>query len=281
MPECDPAPAQARRWSGLLGKPTPLGRQNRRDVLLFLLCAVGFLWLVARGAEGLGYNWQWYQVPRALYSHDQSSFTPGPLLQGLAVTLRLTALSFCGALAVGLATALLRLSGSLAGRTLARGYLECIRNTPLLIQLMFLYFVFAPMVGMEAFATAVLGLSLFEGAYVSEILRAGILSIEPGQWDAAQSLGMGRWAAYRHVILPQALRRVLPPLTGQGVSIIKDSSLASAIAIGELTLRGQSIVAETFLSFEIWFTVAALYWLVTTALSGAADALERRLAHPA
>jgi len=251
-----------------------------RDWLLFLLLAAGFAWLVLRGAEGLGYNWQWYQVPRALITTDAEGLIAGPLLQGLVVTLKLTGLSFAGAFVVGLTTALLRLSGTWSGRILGRGFLELIRNTPLIIQLFFLYFVLAPMLDLDAFATAVLGLSLFEGAYVSEILRAGVLSIDPGQTDAARSLGLSRAQAQLFVILPQALRRVLPPLTGQGVALIKDSSLASVIAINELTLRGQNYVSETFLSFEIWFTVAAMYWLVTTALSGAADALERRLAHP-
>ena len=252
-----------------------------RDWLLFLLLVSGFVWLVLRGAEALGYNWQWYQVPRALFASQNGALSPGPLLQGLLVTLKLTALSFAGAFAVGLTAALLRLSGSWSGRILARGFLELVRNTPLLIQLFFLYFVLSPVLGMDAFGTAVLGLALFEGAYVSEILRAGVRSVDSGQWDAARSLGMGRGQTYVSVILPQALRRVLPPLAGQGVSLIKDSSLASVIAIGELTLRGQNIVSETFLSFEIWFTVAAMYWIVTTALSGAADALERRLAYPA
>jgi polar amino acid transport system permease protein len=265
-----PLPSSRSRW-----------RSNAADVLLFALLATGVLWLVLRGAEDLGYNWQWYQVPRSLFSPGENGLAPGPLLEGLGVTLKLTGLSFCGALGVGLAVALLRLSGSFAGRTLGRGYLELVRNTPLLIQLFFLYFVLSPVLDMDAFATAVLGLSLFEGAYVSEIIRAGVRSIDAGQWDAALSLGMGRIRAYRLVVLPQALRRMLPPLTNQGVTIIKDSSLASVLAIGELTLRGQSIVAETFLSFEIWFTVAAMYWLVTTTLSGAADFLERRLAYPA
>lgn len=256
-------------------------RDALRDWLLFLLLVSGFVWLVLRGAESLGYNWQWYQVPRAVIANHDGALSAGPLLQGLLVTLKLTALSFAGAFAVGLTVALLRLSGSWSARILARGFLELVRNTPLLIQLFFLYFVLSPVLGMDAFATAVLSLSLFEGAYVSEILRAGVLSVDQGQWDAARSLGMGRATAYVSVILPQALRRVLPPLAGQAVSLVKDSSLASVIAINELTLRGQNIVSETFLSFEIWFTVAAMYWIVTTALSGAADALERRLAHPA
>ncbi|MDP3426348.1 MAG: ABC transporter permease subunit, partial [Humidesulfovibrio sp.] len=147
-----------------------------RDWLLFLLLASGLTWLVLRGAEGLGYNWQWYQVPRALIIDHDGRFSSGPLLQGLFVTLKLTGLSFAGAFAVGLAVALLRLSGSWSGRILARGYLELVRNTPLLIQLFFLYFVLSPVLGMDAFATAVLSLSLFEGAYVSEILRAGVRS---------------------------------------------------------------------------------------------------------
>lgn len=259
----------------------PVRRDRLRDWLLFLLLALGLGLLVLRGAEGLGYNWQWYQVPRALFTSHEGVLSPGPLLQGLLVTLELTALSFAGAFAVGLATALLRLSGSWSGRILGQGFLELVRNTPLLIQLIFLYFVFSPVLGLDAFATAVLGLSLFEGAYVSEILRAGVRSVDPGQWDAARSLGMGQARAYVSVILPQALRRVLPPLAGQGVALIKDSSLASVIAISELTMRGQNIVSETFLSFEIWFTVAAMYWVITTALSSAADALERRLSYPA
>ena len=279
-----PAPAPASspglRWPGA-GRAGP-GKRGfawaaLRDWLGFALAAGLCLWLIARGAGSLGYNWQWYRVPVFLLPPGGG---PGPLLLGLLVTLKLTALSGLGALAAGVLTALLRLSGSLAGRTLARAYLEAVRNTPLLIQLIFLYFVLGPLLGLTAFTSAVLGLSLFEGAYVSEILRAGIVSIEPGQWDAARSLGMGRLLSYRLIILPQAVRRVLPPLASQSVSLVKDTSLASVIAIAELTLRGSAIVAETFLSFEIWFTVAALYWIVTTSLSALAAALERRLAYP-
>jgi len=265
MPDQPPLTALRQAWPVL------------RDWLLFLLATTGLVLLVLQGSANLGYNWQWHRVPRFLVSPEG---LPGPLLEGLGLTLKLTALSGLGALFAGLLAALLSLSGSLPGRWLARAYLETVRNTPLLIQLLFLYFVLAPVLGLDALTTAVLGLSLFEGAYVSEILRAGIASLDPGQWDAAQSLGMSRPAAYRLVILPQAVRRVLPPLASQSVSLVKDSSLASAIAIGELTLRGSSIVSETFLSFEIWFTVALLYWLVTTSLSVLARRLEQRLCHP-
>lgn len=265
MPDAQPSRTATAAWPVL------------RDWASFLLALASVLWLVARGAEGLGYNWQWYRVPAFVWNPEGA---PGPLLLGLGVTLKLTALSGLGALAAGGIAALLRLSDSLAARSIAWAYVEAIRNTPLLIQLLFLYFVIAPALGLDALSSAVIGLSLFEGAYVSEILRAGIVSIDHGQWDAARSLGMGRAAAYRLVVLPQAVRRVLPPLASQSVSLLKDSSLASVIAMAELTLRGGEIVAQTFLSFEIWFTVAALYWLVATALSGLSARLERGLAYP-
>jgi len=123
----------------------------------------------------------------------------------------------------------------------------------------------------------VLALSLFEGAYASEIFRAGILSIHRGQWEAAFSSGLGTWHTYRRVILPQAVRRILPPLTSQAISLIKDSALVSTIAIYDLTMQGQAIIAETYLVFEVWFTVAALYLVITLALSLTVTLMEKML----
>ena len=156
-------------------------------------------------------------------------------------------------------------------------YLELARNTPLLVQLFFIYFVLAPILDIGRLPSAILALSLFEGAYASEMIRAGILSIGRGQWEAAYSLGMGKAAAYRYIILPQALRRMMPPLTGQAVSLIKDSALVSTIAIYDLTMRGQAIIADTYLTFEIWFLVAALYLTVTVSLSISVSWMENRL----
>ncbi len=158
-----------------------------------------------------------------------------------------------------------------------RGYLEIIRNTPLLVQLFLIYFVLSPIFNISGFASAVLTLSLFEGAYASEIFRAGIVSIHREQWEAAFSIGLNTYQTYRLIILPQALRRILPPLTSQAVSLIKDSALVSTIAIYDLTMRGQIIIAETFLVFEIWFTVAAIYLTITLVLSTAVFYMEKRL----
>jgi polar amino acid transport system permease protein len=250
------------------------------DLAKFALVAAVAVWLVVRGAQGLGYNWQWYRIPRYLFFFEDGRLILGPLLEGLFLTLKITALSLVLAFAIGLITALLRLSHSFVGRLLARAYLELIRNTPLLIQIFFIYFVVSPVLDMGAFTSAVLALSLFEGAYGSEIIRAGILSIPKGQWEAAHSLGLGRYHTYRRVVLPQALRQITPPLTSQAISLIKDSALVSTIAIYELTLQGQAIIAQTFLTFEVWFTVAAIYLMLTVSLSLLAEGLRRRLGAP-
>ncbi|MDA8124288.1 MAG: amino acid ABC transporter permease [Deltaproteobacteria bacterium] len=254
-----------------------LRRTTVIDAGRFFLLAGLLLWLLALGNQGLGYPWQWYRVPPFLFAQEGGVWTAGPLLRGLLVTLEISVLALAGALLLGLATALFRLSASFTARALARGYLEAVRNTPLLIQIFFVYFVLAPVLNIGGFASAVLALSLFEGAYAAEILRAGIVSLPRGQWEAAHSLGLSVFATYRKVILPQAVRRVLPPLAGQGISLVKDSSLVSTIAIYDLTMQGQKIVAETFLAFEIWFTVAALYLLLTFGLSAVVRLLERRM----
>ncbi|MBG0789311.1 MAG: amino acid ABC transporter permease [Desulfovibrionaceae bacterium] len=259
--------------------PPPKSRLTVRDAVdtaKFVLLAGGVIWLLAMGTQRLGYNWQWYRIPQYLWQVTDQGFTWGRLMQGFGVTLQITAVSMVLMLVVGMATALLRMSGSWAARGVARAYMELIRNTPLLIQIFFIYFVIAPILNMPAFWAAVIALSLFEGAYASEIFRAGITSIEAGQFEAAKSLGMGPYAMYRHIILPQAVRRVLPPLTSQAVSLIKDSALVSTIAILDLTQQGRIIDAETFLTFEIWFTVAAIYLVVILALAFVANYLEKR-----
>ncbi len=230
-----------------------------------------------QGAENLGYNWQWQRVPRYLIKSSADGWQFGPLLQGLWLTLEITFISLILSLTIGLISALMRLSSSPMSRGIAWIYLELIRNTPLLIQIFIIYFVFAPIFDLGRFAAAILALSLFEGAYASEIIRAGILAIPAGQWDAAAALGMSRGQSYRNIILPQALRQMIPPLTSQGISLVKDSALVSTIAIYDLTMQGQQIIAETFLSFEIWFVIAAIYLAVTTILSILVKYLEYRL----
>jgi polar amino acid transport system permease protein len=246
------------------------------DVLKFALLAAVLTAAMIRSTEDMGYHWQWYRVPLYLVSAAEGAWTAGPLLRGLAQTIQITAVSLVLAFGFGLLTALMRLSNSVLALLVSRLYLELIRNTPLLVQLFFIYFVLSPVFAISGFTSAVLALSLFEGAYASEIIRAGILSIHRGQWEAAFSIGLNTWRTYRLVILPQALRNILPPLTGQAISLIKDSALVSTIAIYDLTMQGQAIIAETYLVFEIWFTIAAIYLVITLALSLTVAHMEKR-----
>ncbi len=246
------------------------------DIFQFSILVLLVIWFFVRGTENLGYNWQWGRIPPFLFSIGDKGLTWGPLMEGLMVTFKISAISLVLAFTIGLITALFRLSDSFVARYIAQFYLETSRNTPLLIQLFFIYFVAGPVIGLGRFPSAVLALSLFEGAYASEIFRAGIVSIGRGQKEASYSLGLSMPDTYRFIILPQAIRRILPPLTSQAVSLIKDSALVSTIAIYDLTMQAQTLIAETFLTFELWFTVGGMYLVVTTALSLFVNYLENR-----
>jgi len=252
-------------------------RKKVFDILSYALLMVGILWIVIRGAENQGYFWQWFRIPRYLIEFDAGTFRIGPILNGLKITLNIVWISLIVTYAIGLTTALMRLSNFAGMRVLARLYLETSRNTPLLVQIYFIYFIVAPVIGLERFGAAVLALSIFEGAYASEIYRAGIVSLNRGQWEAAHSLGLSTFHTYTDIILPQAIRRILPPLTGQAISLIKDSSLVSVIAVYEMTMQANAIVAETFLVFEIYFTIAAVYLILTISLSQVVNLMEKRM----
>lgn len=192
------------------------------------------------------------------------------------MTLGIAAAGFCLSTALGLAAAVGRLSPWPFCRFAAGAYVQLLRNTPLLLQLFFVYFLLSPLLALGPFGSAVLALGAFEGAYMAELFRAGLLSVPRAQWEAALSLGFGLGQALRLVILPQAARNMLPPLTSQIVTLIKDTSLVSAIAVADLTLRAQAIIAETFLAFEVWLLVAAIYLALTLCASVPGWLLERR-----
>ncbi len=234
---------------------------------IFIILSALLVFILLPGINNLNYRWQWYRIDDYIIKTDISGIHPGPLLQGLGITILISAASLVLAVIFGFISALFRLSDSFTARISSRIYIEAVRNTPLLIQLFMMYFVVAPVLGMDRIFTAVLTLSLFEGAYTSEIIRSGILAIEKGQWEAGYSLAMTKTSVYRYIILPQTIPKIMPVIAGQLISLIKDSALVSTIAIYELTMQGQVIIAETFLTFEIWFTVAAGYLILNTGLS--------------
>lgn len=246
-------------------------------LLQIAFITLGLFWVLNSGAEAMNYQWQWDRVPDFLFFYEDGEWFPAELIEGLLVTLQISGLSAVATFAIALITALLRLSDSVVGRSLAKGYIELIRNTPLLVQIYLLYFVFGPYLGLERFSTAILALALFQGAYTAEILRSGLVNLPKGQFEACRSLGLSSFNSYRYIILPQVIQKTLPSLTNELVSLVKNSSIVSVMAIFDLTTEGRNIVADTAMPFEIWFSVAAIYLLVTLSLSGLSAWLEHKM----
>lgn len=207
-----------------------------------------------------------------------SDWKAGPLLTGTWTTLWISALASVLALVIGLVSGLARVSKNYTVNRLALCYVEFIRGTPLLVQIFIAYFFVGTVFNVSRNVAGVGALALFAGAYVAEIVRAGIQAIPKGQMEAARSLGMTVTQAMTEVILPQAFKRILPPLSGTFISLIKDSSLVSVIAITDLTKSGREIITSTFATFEVWLVVAALYLIITSLLSQLVFYMERRLA---
>jgi polar amino acid transport system permease protein len=211
---------------------------------------------------------------------------PGILLEGLWVTIKVSALAIALGIVIGLGTGLWRLSDNPALRWGAITYIEIIRGSPLLVQIFLWYFVAGYLIdgilqhmGMAPLPPlwyGVIALAIFTGAYVAEIVRAGIQSVHRGQMEAARALGMTHRQAMRKVILPQAFRRIMPPLAGQFISLIKDSSLLGVMAVRELTKATREAVTSSLQSLELWFTCALLYLALTFTLSLFVQYLERR-----
>jgi polar amino acid transport system permease protein len=214
------------------------------------------------------YAWNWRIVweYRRLY------------LDGLYYTLAISAGAIILGYILGLAGGIASISGNAFAREAARLYVVFFRGTPLLIQIIIFYFCIAPSMGYDdPVVIGIVTLAAFSGAYITEIVRAGIESIERGQTEAALSTGLTRWQTLRYVIFPQAFRRIIPPVTGQFVSLIKDSSLLSVISVRELTKASEVVNATTYKTFEAYLPLALLYLLLTYPLSHLTQRLERKL----
>ena len=200
------------------------------------------------------------------------------LLSGAAITIEITALSVFFGMLIGIVVALIRLSGVKVLRWLGNVYVDFIRGTPLLIQIFLVYFALPSIIGhrVDAFFAAISACSINSGAYVAEVFRGGIQSIDIGQMEAGRSLGMTWWQTMRYIILPQAFKRIIPPLGNEFIAMLKDSSLVSVIGFEELTRRGQLIIARTYASFEIWMAVAIIYLILTFTVARLTGILERK-----
>ena len=275
------------------------------DLVLSLLLLSAVIYAGYKIQIGFSYRWDWGAIPQYFLRYDAqiNSWVPNILLQGFFTTIRLSIWATIFATLIGTVMGLFRVSHSLFKRLIGGTYVELIRNLPPLVIIFIFYFFVGdqilPLLGVEefirnssertqavfavffappplftAFLSALITMSLFEGAYITEIIRAGIQSIEKGQWEAASALGFSRWQQMRYVVLPQAVQRILPPLAGQFISTIKDSAIVSVISIQELTFQAMELMASTYLTFEIWITITIMYLMLTLSCSLAVERLE-------
>ncbi len=273
-------------------------------VLIVVLAAfIGFF----RIKNGFSYHWNWGSIPQFFFKTDGTGHISANLLVlGFLTTIKLSIWAFTAALFIGTVMGVLRTRENLFARMIGRTYIEIARNTPPLVLIFIFYFfignniiaalgidnwarglhgsgrsiisfLFTKPERFSEFLSAVFTLAVYEGAYITEIVRGGLESIPKGQFEGANALGINFLDKYRFVILPQVFRKVLPSLTGQSISTIKDSSIVSIISIQELTFQGMQIMASTYMVFEIWITITVMYFILTFSLSQIAFRVEKKL----
>ncbi len=276
-------------------------------VMLFVLALVAYV--VYRLTIKLNYKWNWGIIPQYMFRYDQvqGRWTANLLVEGLLTTLRLSVWATLLATVFGVIMGILRTTRRLFNRLVGGAYVELIRNIPPLVLVFIFYFFVSdqimPLLGVEdfvrsrspavqgvlafffatpnlfsAFLSGVFTIAVFQGAYITEVVRAGIQSIERGQLEASYALGLSWWQQMRWIVLPQATRRVLPPLANEFINTIKYSAIVSVISIQELTFQGIQIMAATYVTIEIWLTITVMYLVICLILSLGVQRLEKHMA---
>ena len=275
-------------------------------VLTVVVGFFGYIWWQIEGS--LNYKWRWHLIPNYImrYHTGREEWFANVLLQGLAATIRISIYSSILAVILGTILGVARCSANLTVRMLARTYLEFLRNIPpVVVVFIFFFFLSEQLIqalNIESWArgiarsedkgvwefffgemrrfpkliSGVIVLALFESAFVGEIVRAGIQSIDKGQREGARSIGMNRYQELRYIVLPQAFKKVVPPMANQFITLIKDSAIISLISVQELTFKTLELVASTRLIFEAWITTAAFYFVLCFGLSMLFRKLEKR-----
>lgn len=213
------------------------------------------------------YQYNWSVIPQNM----------DVFIYGALKTLEISAISILLAIPIGIIFGLGRISKNKLIRFISSAYVEIIRGVPLLVLLMWIFYVLGQVFRLGSYWGSIVGLAIFAGAFIAEIVRSGIQGVPKGQMEAARSLGMSHTKAMTHIILPQAFRRILPPLASQFIMLIKDSSLISIIAASELTLDAKNLVATSFRPIEVWSFVALVYFIMTFSLSLIIRYFEKRL----
>ena len=288
-------------------KKTKSGVTRAVDTIVIASAVFLVAYIIYKVDTVMIYNWHWGFLWEYIlrWDEEQQAYAPNLLLKGLATTFRLVIWSMLLASIIGIVMGIMRTSSRIFFRTVSRLYVEFIRNMPPVVFIfVFFFFIssqFVPLLGIdelsvnaspetialleillgppELFANVISGilcLALFEGAYITEIIRAGIQAIDKGQTEAGQSIGLTRFQTLRWVIFPQAVQKVIPPLTGQFITLIKDSSIVSLISIQELTFLAQEVAYSTQYVFEIWLFVAGVYFCICYSLALLFAKLEKR-----
>jgi polar amino acid transport system permease protein len=276
---------------------------------IILAVLAGMIWFVALRVGGtLNYNWRWELIPNYIlrYREDRQEWFANLLLQGLFATIRISIYASILALIFGTVLGIARCAENLTVRLLARTYLEILRNIPpVVIIFIFFFFLsqqlidalnlnawargiarsdaapvweffFGDMRRFPSLISGVIVLAMFEAAFVGEIVRAGIQSIPKGQREAARAIGMSRTQEMRYIVMPQAFRKIIPPMANQFISLIKDTSIISLISVQELTYKTVELVASTRMIFEAWITTAVFYFTLCFGLSMLFRRFEKR-----
>lgn len=288
--------------------PRKILRFTRLDAILILGMMIFVAIFVWRVHATLDYEWRWSLLGNYLLRWDESSarWVPGLITEGLLTTIRLSFWTMILATFLGTVMGLARCTKALFPRMVGWTYVELVRNIPPLVLIFIFYFfladqlmtmiglntalrglpdwaatglawVAAPVDRMPNFLAALVTLAVYEGAYITEHVRSGVQSIERGQREAAFALGLSPWQQMRHIVLPQALSRIIPPLSGQFIATIKDTAIVSVISVQELTFQGLELMASTYMTFEIMITITVLYLVLTLSFSTLAGRLEQRM----
>jgi polar amino acid transport system permease protein len=284
-------------------------RITRLDLVVTALILLLAAYIAYRLTMKLNYKWNWSIIPQYLFFFDETEgrWKANVLVQGLLTTIRLTVWSTLLAMVFGFVAGILRTTPRLFNRLVGRSYVELIRNVPPLVLVFIFYFFVSdqiiPILGVDefirssspgtqkvisffcsspdlftAFLSGMFTIAIFQGAYITEIVRAGIQSISRGQWEASYALGLSWRQQMTDIILPQALKRVLPPLANEFINTLKYSAIVSVISIQELTFQAMQVMAATYVTIEIWLTVTVIYLIMCMMLSFGVQWLERRMA---
>ncbi|NOH85395.1 amino acid ABC transporter permease [Vibrio sp. 03-59-1] len=277
---------------------------NKLDAMLLAILALFIVWIYYRSSAGVNYHWRWAETFELLTTSRADGSLPY-FFQGLLSTLRLTIWGMVLALLFGTLLGLARHSKSVIFNAPATAFIQLVRNIPPLVFVFIFYFFISnqliPLLGLEALLrehdgninllqatlfgpsylwenliSGVLCVGLLSSAYIGEIVRAGLQNVPKGQWEAAETLGLSRWSKYQDVIAPQVITTITPPLAGQTISLIKDSSIVALISIQELTFVGTEMANSSGLIFEIWLIVGLAYFILCFSLSLIFSRIEKK-----